>query len=308
MTRIRFGILLHDIRPDAAAQVERLGFDSVWVSEHILFHVPLHEALSVLAAYAARTERVQVGTAVLLLALRHPTVVAKTVVTIDVLSGGRVILGVGVGGEYPKEFEACGVPVNERGRRVDESIEIMRRLWTESHVTHKGRFFGFEDVTMEPRPAQAGGPPIWIGGRSDAAIRRTGRLGDGYLPYLVAPQRFRESFAKVEAEARAVGRDPSRIEPAIHLFTAVDRTREAARAFAVHELSERYNQSFEPIVDRYCAIGTPADCAATIARFVEAGVRHVVLVPLCPPARLADDLEVLAREVVPAVRGVEAGN
>jgi probable F420-dependent oxidoreductase len=298
----RFGVVLPGVHLDVAAQAERLGFDSVWNSEHILFHFPLHEGLAVLAAYAARTERVQVGTAVLLLALRHPTVVAKSVATIDVLSRGRVVLGVGVGGEYPKEFEACGVPVRERGARVDESIDVMRRLWSGSHVTHKGRFFSFEDVTMEPRPVQPAGPPIWIGGRSDAAMRRTARLADGYYPYLVTPQRFSENLAKIRGWAQESGRDPSCIEPALHLFVSLGATREAGRAFAIEELSRRYAQPFESIVDRYCAMGTSDDCAAVVARFMEAGVRHMTFVPLCPEARLAEDVERLAREVVPAVR------
>jgi probable F420-dependent oxidoreductase len=302
MTALRFGVVLPGVHVETAALVERLGFDSVWNSEHILFHFPLHEGLAVLAAYAARTERVQVGTAVLLLALRHPTVVAKSVATIDVLSRGRVVLGVGVGGEYPKEFEACGVPVNERGARVDESIDVMRRLWTGSNVTHKGRFFAFEDVTMEPRPVQPGGPPIWIGGRSDAAMRRAARVADGYYPYLVTPQRFRENFAKVQQWAQELGRDPSSIEPALHLFLSFGSTREAGRAFAIQELSRRYNQSFETIVDRYCAMGPPADCAETVGRFLEAGVRHMTFVPLCPEERLDEDVERLAREVVRTLR------
>lgn len=303
MAEVRFGVLLPGARPELASFAERLGFDSVWVSEHILFHVPIDEGLSVVAAYAARTERVQVGTAVLLLALRHPTIVAKTVTTIDRLSNGRVILGVGVGGEYPKEFEACGVPVNERGRRVDESIEVMRRLWSETRVSHKGRFFAFEDVTMEPRPVRPGGAPIWIGGRSEAAMRRAARLGDGYLPYLVTPDRFRQSFRQVLAWAEEAGRDASRIEGALYLFASLGKTREDARGYAVDRLSTQYNQPFDSIVDRYCAIGPPAECAATIARFVEAGVRHVILVPLAPEARLAEDLESYTRDVAPIVRG-----
>jgi probable F420-dependent oxidoreductase len=302
MTALRFGVVLPGVHVETAALAERVGFDSVWNSEHILFHFPLHEGLAVLAAYAARTERVQVGTAVLLLALRHPTVVAKSVATIDVLSRGRVVLGVGVGGEYPKEFEACGIPVTERGPRVDESIDVMRQLWSGSHVTHKGRFFAFEDVTMEPRPAQPGGPPIWIGGRSDAAMRRAARVADGYYPYLVTPQRFRENFAKVQQWAHELGRDPARIEPALHLFLSFGSTREAGRAFAVQELSRRYNQSFETIVDRYCAMGSSADCAETVGRFLDAGVRHMTFVPLCPEERLAEDVERLAREVVRVLR------
>jgi alkanesulfonate monooxygenase SsuD/methylene tetrahydromethanopterin reductase-like flavin-dependent oxidoreductase (luciferase family) len=137
-------------------------------------------------------------------------------------------------------------------------------------------------------------------------MRRCARVADGYYPYLVTPQRFRENLDKIRTWAQALGREPARIEPALHLFIALGPTREAGRAFAIEELSRRYNQPFDSIVDRYCAMGTPGDCATTVARFLEAGVRHVTFVPLCPEARLAEDVEQLAREVVPAVRSSES--
>src|SRR5262249_29140796 len=138
---------------------------------------------------------------VYLLALRHPTVAAKLVASLDVLSGGRVVFGVGVGGEFPKEFEASGVPHRERGARGDEGIAVCRAVWGPSPAAVGGRFTPLDDVVLEPKPVQLGGPPIWIGGRSDAALRRAARVGDGWIAYLVTPQRFRASLEKIESFA-----------------------------------------------------------------------------------------------------------
>ena len=159
--------------------VDRSGYDSMWVGDHISFHIAIFDPLLQLAQAAVLSRRLVFGTAVYLVPLRHPTPVAKQVSTLDHLTEGRFIFGVGVGGEFAKEFEACGVPVNERGARLSESIAVMRKLWTGEPATHDGRFFKFEGVTMQPPPRQAGGPPIWCGGRSDAALRRIGRSTDG---------------------------------------------------------------------------------------------------------------------------------
>ena len=182
MLDVKFGVSLWPLPLEQAERVEELGFDSLWTSEHMLFYVPIFDTVTVLAAWAARTKRLLLGTAVMLLPLRHPTVTAKEVASLDIISNGRIILGVGVGGEFAREFVACGVPLNERGPRTNEAIQVMRRLWNESHVNHEGRFFRLEDATMEPKPVQRPGPPIWIAGRSEAAMRRAALLGDGYLP------------------------------------------------------------------------------------------------------------------------------
>ncbi len=113
--------------------------------------------------------------------LRHPTPVAKQIATLDHLTGGRFVFGVGIGGEFPREYEGCGVPLNERGARLSEGIEVIRKLWTGERVSHGGRFYNFKDVKMTPVPRQPGGPPIWCGGRSEAALRRAARLADGWF-------------------------------------------------------------------------------------------------------------------------------
>src|SRR5262245_3526969 len=223
----RFGIEIQH-RPEllgpVAMRAEALGFDSVWIGDHVAIHRPTLDSLAALGHVAALTERVRIGPCVYLLALRHPTVAAKQVASLDLLSGGRVVFGVGVGGEFPKEFEACGVPHRERGARVDEGIAVCRALWGPSPASFEGRFTQFADVVLEPKPVQPGGPPIWIGGRSDAALRRAARVGDGWVAYLVTPDRFRSSMEKIEAFAREAGRilDPKTFEAAHVLFTVLD--------------------------------------------------------------------------------------
>jgi len=302
MPEVKFGVFVWPMPLEQAQRVEELGFDSLWISEHMLFYVPTFDAITVLAAFAARTQRILLGSAVLLLPLRHPTVVAKEVASLDIISNGRIILGVGVGGEFPREFVACGVPVKERGRRTDEAIEVMRRLWSESGVNHDGRFFHLEDANMQPKPVQKPGPPIWIAGRSEAAIKRAARLGDGYMPYLFSPERYRDSLEKLSAFAQQRGRDPTTIEPGMYQFICVADTYEEARQRAIQDLSIRYNQPFDRIVDRYCVLGTPDQCAERLGQYVEAGVRHLILVPIPSSRGLDADLETYAREVVPTVR------
>jgi probable F420-dependent oxidoreductase len=301
---VSFGALFNPAERDDVAKLEDWGYDSVWTSEHILFHVPTLEGLTVLAYYAARTTRLRVGTAVYLLALRHPTVVAKTVTTLDILSGGRVTLGVGVGGEYPKEFEATGVPVRQRGSRTDEALEVVRALWTGSHVTHEGRYVSFTDVTMLPRPVQQPGPPIVIAGRSEAAQRRAGRLGDGYMPYLFSVDRYARGAQVVRAAAAERGRDLGEgFTWSLYLFVALADTMEEGRRLAAEQLQLRYQQPFEQLVDAYCALGRPQDAAEKIAQFVEVGVNDIVLVPLLPAGeRHVDAFERYAAELIPLLR------
>lgn len=304
MNELKFGLNLSpgDISWQEVEKIEALGFDSLWVGEHIFFHVPTFSALTALAALAARTSRITLGTAILLLPLRPAAVVAKEAATVDIISGGRLILGVGVGGEYPQEFQACGVSVHERGPRTNEAIRLLRRLWSEDHVTFKGRFYEVEDVTLDPKPTQSGGPPIWVSGRSEAARRRAGRLGDGYLPYLFSPERYREGLAQVQELARQAGRDPAAIVPALYQFICLADSYEEARQLALADLERRYAQPFERIVDRYVVLGTAADCARRLAEYAEAGVRHFILVPITPPGQFLAQAEAYARDVIPRLR------
>ena len=298
--RLQFGLNLYPQQWRDTARIEELGYDSVWTSEHIFFYFPTFDALTTLAAAAALTSRIRLGTAVLLLPLRPAALAAKEITSVDVISGGRLTLGIGVGGEYPKEFEAVGVPVSQRGARTDEAIQLLRRLWTEDNVSFDGRFTKLDGVTLQPKPAQRGGPPLWIAGRSQAAIRRAGRLGDGYLPYLFSPQRYRDSLAEVRTVAEGAGRDPDAIEAGLYQFICLADSYEEAKGIAAADLSRRYNQPFEKIVDRYVVMGTADDCARRLADFAEAGVRHFLLVPITPAfADFMPHVERYASEIIP---------
>lgn len=262
-----------------AAEAEALGFDSLWAGDHIAFPAPILDPLQVLTCCASHTQRIRLGTCVYLLPLRHPTVVAKMVASLDFISGGRVIFGVGVGGEFPGEFQASGVPVRERGARTDEAITVLRQLWGGA-ASHAGRFFHIDPVRLQPPPVQPGGPPIWIGGRSDAALRRTARYGDGYVGYLLSPESFRERFARIGALAAACGRSAHPITAALMTFAVVDADRAVAVQRAAAILGAMYGRNMESAAARYCIAGTADDCRTAARRYADAGVEHLVITPL----------------------------
>ena len=300
---LQFGINLWPHQWQDVTRIEKLGYDSAWTSEHIFFYFPTYDALTSLAAMAARTTRIRLGTAVLLLPLRPAALAAKEIASVDNISGGRVILGAGVGGEFPKEFEAVGVPVRERGPRADEALRVLKLLYTQDNVRFEGRFTKLDGVTLAPKPVQAGGPPVWVAGRSEAAMRRAGRLADGYLPYLFSPERLRDGLAKAREYAEKAGRDPSAISGAIYQFICLADNYDEAKSMAATDLTRRYNQPFEKIVDRYVVMGNADDCARRLADFADAGVEHFILVPIVPaPSDFMPHVEAYAAEVLPKMR------
>lgn len=284
-----------------AGRAEALGFDSLWVGDHVSFHVPIPDSLTLLAFAAAATERVLLGTAVYLLPLRHPTLAAKSAAMLDVLSGGRLVLGVGVGGEFPPEFEAVGVPVRERGARTDEAIPLLRRLWQEDGVVHAGRHFRFGPISLDPKPAQPEGPPLWVGGRSPAAMRRAGRLGDGYVSTMTSAARYRSNLETIAQHARQAGRTPLAFGTGAFLFSVLDPRFEAAQARAAAVLGRVYRRPFVDAARRYCLLGRPADCLERMRAFAQAGVRHFILAALSEPQAFAEQV---AAEILPEVPGL----
>jgi probable F420-dependent oxidoreductase len=302
----RFGVSL-SLKPPAAQfdqvrRVEALGFESVWTGDHVSFHGPIHESLTLLATYVPITSRIKLGTAVYLLALRAPAIAAKATATLDALSGGRLIFGVGVGGENPKEFELCGVPHGERGARVTEGIDVVRTLWRDSPASFAGRFTRFDNVSIDPKPVQQPGPPIWIGGRSDAALGRAGRQGDGWMSYVVQPERYAQSVDKIRAAGRAAGRRLDGFAFAHLAFITVGRDWESAKAVWAEHLSKRYAQDFEPLARKYGIIGTPEQCAEQLARFQAAGCNYVVFNAIGAPEDEREQIERIAADVIPRVR------
>ncbi|HEV8471790.1 MAG TPA: LLM class flavin-dependent oxidoreductase [Methylomirabilota bacterium] len=304
---MRFGAQLSGHHPPArqwelARRVEALGYDSLWTGDHVSFHNPLYESMTLLASYASITTRIRLGTAVYLLALRPAAIAAKVTSTLDALSGGRLIFGVGVGGENPKEFELCGVPHHERGARVTEAIDAVRALWRDTPATFRGRFTSFDAVSIDPKPVQRPAPPIWIGGRSDAALARAGRQGDGWVSYVVQPDRFAQSLDKIRAAARAAGREPKDFAAAHLAFVTMGRDWESAKAEWVRCLTKRYNQDFEPLAKKYGIIGTPEQCAEQLERFRAAGCTYVIVSAIGEPERETEQLERFAEDVMPRWR------
>jgi len=280
--------------------IDRAGYDSLWVGDHISFPLPILDPLLQLAQAAVVSRRLQLGTGVYLLPMRHPTAVAKQVATIDHLTEGRFIFGVGVGGEFPKEYEACGVPIAERGARLTESIEVMRALWRGEPVSYAGRFFRFDGVAMQPPPRQPGGPPIWCGGRSDAALARVGRMTDGWISYVVTPDMFAQGLAKIEVAAAEAGRRFAGGFGTAHLlFVRIDDTYEKALEAATISLSQRYAMDFRKAAQRYCALGPADQIVESIRRFHAAGVRHVILDLVGPYSERDRQIERFAAEGLP---------
>jgi len=301
---MRVGVQL-SIKPPAeqfelVRRVEALGFESVWTGDHVSFHNPMYESLTLLATYIPITTRIRLGTAVYLLALRTPAIAAKITSTLDALSGGRLIFGVGVGGENPKEFEVVGVPHGERGVRVTEGIDVVRTLWRDTPASFHGRFTRFDGVSLDPKPVQKPGPPIWIGGRSDAALTRAGRQGDGWVSYVVQPERFAQSVAKIRAAAG--GRSLDHFAFAHLGFITVGRDWESAKKVWADALTKRYAQDFEPLARKYGIIGTPADCAEQLARFEAAGCNYLIANPIGDAKDERDQVERIAAEVLPLLR------
>jgi probable F420-dependent oxidoreductase len=280
--------------------VDRSGYDSLWVGDHVSFPLAIFDPLLQIAQAAVVSRRLQFGTAVYLLPLRHPTPVAKQVATIDHLTEGRFIFGVGIGGEFPKEYEACGVPVGERGARLTEGIAVLRKLWSGEAVSHAGRFFRFDGVTMQPPPRQGDRLPIWCGGRSDAALGRVGRLTDGWMSYVVTPDMYRQGLEKIAAAAADAGRRFEHGFGTAHLlFASVAETYEKALDAATVSLSQRYAMDFRKAAQRYCALGPPAEIAESIRRFYEVGVRHVILDLVGPYEERDQQIEAFAAEGLP---------
>ncbi|MGE0623418.1 MAG: LLM class flavin-dependent oxidoreductase [Pseudomonadales bacterium] len=304
---LQFGVMAGFPDPESARatveQAERLGFDSLWVGDHVAFPVPILDSLTQLALAAAFARRLTLGTCVYLLPLRHPTLVAKQTATLDRMLSGRFVLGVGVGGEFPNEYAACGVPLRQRGARLTEGIDVLKALWSGEPVTRNGRFFPLDDVRMLPPPTSPGGPPIWCGGRAKGALERAGRIGDGYVSYAVDPQRFSESLTTIRHAAAAMDRSLDAFTPAHMLFLRLDERFEDSHRTATEHLSRRYAMDFSKAARRYGALGSAADVAETIHRYREAGVQHVILDLVGPAADRDEQLHRFSREVRPLLNG-----
>lgn len=278
---------------------EEGGFSAIAVGDHLAFALPILDPFVQLAQVVALSDTLKVQTSVYLLPLRHPVPVAKQAATLDRVSGGRFVFGLGVGGEFPGEFAAAGVPHNQRGARLNEGIAVLRKLWTGEPVAHEGRFFSFPETQMLPTPAQPGGPPIWVGGRTEAAFRRAGTLCDGYISYVVTPEQYRAAMESIGSHFEASKRTLAEYGTSHLLFMRLGKTYEEAYEAANALLSKRYAMDFSRATKRYAALGAPADIAAFLEQFHAAGVRHFELEFLGTPEERDAQIEQFGRDVRP---------
>lgn len=287
--------------PEEFALVEQVGFDILTTGEHIIFHRPILDVITVLSFAAAVTKTIKLAPSTIILPLRHPTIIAKELASLDVLSKGRLIASIGIGGDYPREFPACGVPKSQRGIRSDEALEILRKYWSGERFDYHGKIFQLEDVDIQPAPAQPGGPPIWVCGRSEAAMRRAVRLGDGWQPYMYTADHFRESVAAIRDIAVEQGRQ-LRHDFAFTAFVyiSVHEDIDRARELAVEQLSYRFAMPFEKIVDKYCAYGPPSRIIECLQHYVDAGANTLIVGLVMQPEERAAQIETVAREILPA--------
>jgi probable F420-dependent oxidoreductase len=302
---LRVGIAIDDPRTVVAdAQLaEELGFDLVGCGEHLFFHGPTPNAFAMLAAAAAVTTRIRLVTSIALLPLYPAVMVAKLAAMIDNISDGRFELGLGAGGEYPAEFEAAGVDPATRFRRMDEGLEVIRRLFSGGSVSFEGEYCALSGVTLDPAPRHGGALPIWLGGRKLGAIRRAGRYADVWMPYMVEPTQVRDGLAQVREVATVHGRAEDAVSAALFAWTAVDSDEAWARRTGVAAVSAAYRQDFSSLAGRYLLTGGPDEVADRLAEFAAAGVDTV----LCQAAaENASDREriisTLAQSVLPTVR------
>src|SRR5262247_2568215 len=262
-----------------AERAEATGFDSVWIGDSLIAR-PRHEPLTLLAAVAARTRRVRLGTGVLLPALRNPVVLAHIVGTLDRAAEGRVILGMGFAADNPpirKEFAAAGVPFERRIGRFLETIEICQALWRRDHVSFSGKHFTLDDVTMEPKPHRPGGPPIWIGGSGPTALREAARF-DAWFPTGPNVEFFAEHFPRVRSAARASGRSPDDVLGAAYLTLALDPDPAKAEERMNQFLETYYAAPAKVIKARQAGYaGSLEGCVEWIQHWIDAGARHIAL-------------------------------
>ena len=294
-----------------ARWMENLGYEYFSAGEHFMRGNPpgpTHAALPVLAVAAGATDQMRVLSSIILTPFYHPLVLARTTATLDAASGGRLTLGVGVGGEFPVEFEAAGLRVNQRGRRTDECLEVMRKLWTGEKVTFSGRHFQLTDAMINPAPVQKPNPPVWVSGRRDAAMARAAKFGDGWMPYFYDAPRYRDSVEKIKGFAAEAGRDISGFQWAHFPYIAIYPTEQQAAEVAAEQLGGRYlyGGEFLDIVRKYCLLGTVENCIEQLQEYIAAGARHIIFSISCPKEDRERHLETIAKELIPHFRNKQA--
>lgn len=261
---------------ESARRAEALGFDAVWAGDHLFFHQPNHECLVSIAMALAATDTLRVGSGVLLPALREPVTLVKQVLTLSLLSEGRFVMGVGVGGEYGSEWDAVGVDPRERGRRTDDFLEYYRACLIGEPVDFAGRTFEVSSPAMLPVPDASSAPPVWVGGRSDRALRRAVEHGDGWLSVWNSPSRVREAVETLDRFAAEAGRaDRPRIGMVVFVNVGEPATAETeAEAFVNGHYDLPYDR-----MSKWFAVGPEEVVAERLSALVDVGVGNLMVYP-----------------------------
>lgn len=275
--------------------LESQGWDSLWFSDRIVGPAWTMDPIVGMAIAATRTERLKFGTGVLLMSMRSPVTTARALATIDALSNGRLAAaGVGVGQEATLEYEAMGVRKRDRGKRLDEAIVLMRRLWAEERVSHESEFLHLDDAGVSPKPMR-GDIPIWIGGRTEPAFRRTGQLGDGWLPTQVTPQDCADGIARIKEHAAEAGRtleaDHYGVQLGAYIVESGPVPMEVVERFLLRRRTDVGPEALN-------LLGTRDQIVARMREYVDAGADKFVFNMACPPEELHDQLRMLAEAVV----------
>ena len=275
---------------------ETTDIDSVWFSDRLTSPQPVLEPMTTMAAVAARTRRLKFGPSVLIAPFRSPVLLARELAMIDYLSDGRMLPAVGVGAEQDREFRATGIAVKERGRRTDETIQILRRCWAEDEVTFEGEFWQLDRITVLHKPRQQ--PfPLWIGGNTEVAMRRAGQLGDGWIPSFITPDRFAAGVAKTQAFAAAAGREVPVDHFGVLVYFGFAADRATARATAMPFIPR--NRVDDATLEQCAAFGSPELLTERLEEYARGGASKFILRPMVSADRMLDQLARLAEEVVP---------
>jgi probable F420-dependent oxidoreductase len=286
-----------------AERAEVLGFESLWAWDHVILGVdpsfPILDAVGTLTALAARTSKIRLGTGVLVLPLRNPTVAAKALGTLDVISNGRLIVGVAAGW-YAREFDAVGVPFKQRGRLFERNLDILVRLWTEARVTLQADEFNLREAVMRPPTVQRPRPPILIGGYVDAVLKRVATKADGWLTYFYTPESYTRAWQKIVGFAREAGRDPKTLTGTNQLAILVGASRAETEEPMRRWLQTEWDvAAWSESTIEHAIRGSVKECIEQLRAHVASGVDRLILIPY---RYQPEQVELIAREILPALR------
>jgi probable F420-dependent oxidoreductase len=288
---------------DYGVRMEQLGFDSIWVWDHVLLGVqpnfPIIEALTLLTAIAARTSKIKLGTGILVLPMRNPVILAKQLGSMDLLSNGRLIMGL-ASGWYKREFDAVGVPFDKRGRIMDENLDILKRFWTEDMVKGEWMFHKIPAGVMFPKPLQKPYPPLLIGGYVDRVLKRAAVAGDGWLTYFYRPEGFATSWTKIRNFAKEAGKDPDKLLNASQLPIRIGKSRAAVEAEMMEWLGKEWDYaSWSESTKDSAILGTVDECVEQLKAHLAVGVQKLIFVPY---RYEMEQIETIAREIIPRLK------